>query len=68
MPETQNPVQEPTSLGAGMMGIMVLPLVERFGRPWPRPDIPPAPKRRNPRRAAQAAQRKARAITRRAGK
>lgn len=61
-------MNETTRLGAGMMGLMALPLVEMFGRPRPRAEFPPEPKRRNPKRAAQSAQRKARAITRRAGK
>lgn len=54
-------------VAAGMLGILALPLVETFGRSHPR-DLPPPKKRTNPKREAQAAQRKARAINRRVGK
>lgn len=57
-----------TRLGAGVLGVQALLLVETFGRPWPRPEDPPEPKRKNPKRAAQAAQRKARAINQRGRK
>jgi hypothetical protein len=58
--ETTKAVASRLALAMAAAGVMM---------PAPRiRDMPPEPKRRNLKRAAQAAQRKARAITRRAGK
>lgn len=56
-----------TTTGLGLAAAMLLAasMEEREPRArW----LPPEPKKRNPKRGAQAAQRKARAITRRAGR